>query len=168
MLTTSVIKHNTMSFKTTLLLSIVILFAACATLPKPSFREELTGTWTTDKIRVMMNSIRNTDKDSVVIVASKDFMEHLGIYANVGHYHADGTFEDVYYASADSALMTTSGNWSTVGTDSMKIETTKPINRTSIYHVKVKKDRGIFTGLVDWDGDGQEDDEFTGKATRTR
>lgn len=168
MLTTSAIKHNTMSFNTTLLLSIVVLFAACVTLPKPSFKEELTGTWTTDKIRVKINTIRNTDKDSVVIVASKDFMEHLGIYANVGHYHTDGTFEDIYYARADSALMTTSGTWSTIGTDSMKIVTTKPITRTSIYKVKVKKDRGIFTGLVDWDGDGKEDDEFTGIATRTR
>ena len=157
-----------MNIKTTLLLSIVLLFTACATLPKPSFQEELTGTWTTDKIRVKMNTIRNTDKDSVVIVASNDFIEHLGIYANIGHYYADGTFEDIYYASADSALMTTSGTWSTIGTDSMKIVTTKPTTRTSIYKVKVKKDRGIFIGLVDWDGDGQEDDEFTGIATRTR
>lgn len=141
---------------------------ACATLPKLSLQEELTGTWTIDKIHVKMNTVHGTDKDSVAIVDQSDFIEQLGIYSNVEHYLANGSFENDFYVSQDSIILTTSGTWTIIGTDSLKIEQTKPVAQTRYYSVKIKKNRGIFIGLVDWDGDGHEDDEYTGTSTRSK
>lgn len=147
---------------------LLLLFAvSCATVPKPSLKESLTGTWTTDKIRVKMISVNGTDKDSTAIVGSEDFQELLGIHSNVGKYYANGTYEEIYYATEDSILLTLTGNWITLGKDSMKLYQKTPVTDIHLYKVKLKKNRGIFTGLVDWDGDGADDDEFTSIGTRT-
>lgn len=144
---------------------IAIAVASCSTT-KLDTKELMIGKWTTEKVRVKIISMNNTDADSTIIVSSEDFKQELGIYSNVGHYNADGTYEDVYYLDKDSVLMRTTGEWMMQGTDSIIVRQDEPTQREHRYFVKLKKDKGIFKGLVDWDGDGKQDDEFTGIATR--
>lgn len=141
------------------------LESCSTTTPDQTPQQEMTGTWTTEKIRVKINSLNNTDEDSVIIADASEFPEKLQIYKNVGDYNADGTFSDRYYASEDSVIVEVTGTWDISG-DSVIVHQKEPVERIHVYMFKYKRGKGFFKGMVDWDGDGKKDDEFTGIASK--
>ncbi len=147
-------------------LFLLLTAVSCSSPQVVDNKADVAGKWTTDKVRVKINSLDNTERDSTIIVSSENFKSELGIESNIGYYYPDGTYKDIYYANKDSVLLETSGKWMMQGADSLVVRQEVPTTREHIYFVKFKRDKGIFKGLVDWDGDGKQDDEFVGIATK--
>lgn len=120
--------------------------------------KEAAGTWQLYDIKITLAS-----PDEVVDVASTELMEKLNLTANVGEYHADSTFSDVYYGEGGKELGKSTGRWY-IKRDSFYV--IQEGGQSIAYHLEMKGDTGTFSGFVDWDADGAQDDLVESRAIR--
>lgn len=144
---------------------IAVLFLASCASSKALLTETLTGSWQAEKIRIKMNGVRGTEKDSVVIMEQSDFKEIMGFDGNYAKYKENGDYTMIYTGISDTVTLKITGKWHIEG-DSLIIDQITPQERTMTYELKSKKGKAIMNGLIDFDNDGIEDDELTIVATK--
>lgn len=144
---------------------IAVLFLASCASSKVLLTETLTGSWQAEKIRIKMNGVRGTEKDSVVIMEQSEFKEIMGFDDNYARYKENGDYTMIYTGISDTVTLKITGKWHIEG-DSLIIDQITPQERTMKYELKSKKGKAIMTGLIDFDNDGIEDDELTIVATK--
>ncbi len=127
---------------------------------KPQSTEEhLPGTWESVSVRVQVNTADNKDSTYVFEVKEEDWIRRLGTRPIKLYFSPDKKYRQEFIATNDSILNTTRGLWNTFGDTLMLIEP----NATYQYTVTLREN-GLaeFRTLLDWDGDGEEDDEYLG------
>ena len=122
-------------------------------------KSALPGTWESVSINVIVNSVNNTDSSYVFDVPEKLWTQKLGIRPIKTYYKEENNnYFSEYYDLKDSLINTTRGKWYVFG-DSLTLVTPEA---TYEYEVSVNGGLGNFRSLMDWDGDGEKDDEYVG------
>lgn len=118
----------------------------------------LPGTWETVAFRVNVKSVNNTDSTYLLEVNEGEWEKLLQMRPIQTIYQADNRFYSDYKNLSDSLLRTTRGMWNVFGDTLMLISP----DATYQYQVVLQADKAEFRARLDWDGDGQEDDEYVG------
>lgn len=121
-------------------------------------KKAIPGVWESVSIRVDVNSFNNTDSSYVFEVPEERWLNTLGVKPIRTYYENDNKYRSEYRDRADSLVNETRGIWNVFGDTLMLIAP----DATYQYEVKIEKGLGKFRSLLDWDGDGQEDDEYVG------
>lgn len=145
---------------------LVSFFTACttdtapeqSTTSKKDLKEILPGVWESVSIKVTMNTADNSDTSRLFEVPEENWERMLGIKPIRTFYEVDNKYR-TEYRNRDSITNLKRGMWNVFGDTLMLIEP----DVTYQYTVKIQ-DSGLaeFRSILDWDGDGQEDDEYIG------
>ena len=143
-------------------LALLIFFASCqsdapSNAPENNLEEIMPGTWETVSFEVLVNSVDNTDSVYLFTIGEKDWGPKLGIKSLNHVFESDRNYYRVSRNLADSVLDRTRGKWFLNG-DSIRLVT--PV-ATYEYEVSIDGSKSTFHCFLDWDGDGQDDDEYT-------
>lgn len=118
----------------------------------------LPGTWEAIGFSVHVNSFHGTDSTFIMNVEPGEWESKLQMRPIVTEYSADNRYRSLYRNLADSLVRTERGIWNVFGDTLMLISP----EATYQYEVIQKGETLEFRSLLDWDGDGLEDDEYIG------
>jgi hypothetical protein len=141
------------------------IIAACSVRTENStanLKDKLIGEWRNTYLKVTMNSAGGVaDSVKVLEADSTNWNEKLGIKPIRTFFEADGTYHSDHYDLNDSLLFSATGKWSIIN-DTLIMDQNSP-HKTS-YRMKTSVDKSVarFHGNLDFDEDGEEDDEYTG------
>lgn len=121
-------------------------------------KSALPGTWVAVAFRVKVNSFQNTDSSFVMEVKEGEWEQKLQMPPIQTVYDAENRFRTQYKSLSDSLLRTERGIWNVFGDTLMLVSP----DATYQYQVILQNKKAELKALIDWDGDGQEDDEYTG------
>ncbi|HMO40041.1 MAG TPA: hypothetical protein PKC76_15740 [Saprospiraceae bacterium] len=124
----------------------------------PTLQEALPGVWATIAFRVTLNATDSSAVPEVFEVPENEWEVRLGMRPIMTYYDLDHRYRMEYRNSADSLTRLTRGLWNVFGDTLMLIAP----DATYQYEVKVAGKRATFRCLLDWDGDGKENDEYIG------
>lgn len=125
---------------------------------KTDLKSALPGAWEAISFRIHINAADSTAPNSLFEVAEGEWIDKLGIQPITTYYDTSNKFRSEYKNQADSLVRLTRGIWNTFGDTLMLIAP----DATYQYRVSLDKGRAEFRCLLDWDGDGMEDDEYIG------
>lgn len=147
----------------------ISLLLACQPNSKPvnvpakaaltDLKEQLPGAWESVSFKVTIHSANNADSTVVFEVAEENWQQQLGSRPILTSFYADNKYKRLFRNTGAIASDTLRGMWNVFGDTLMLIEPTTSYQ----YQVSVQAN-GLaeFRSLMDWDGDGQADDEFVG------
>lgn len=124
-----------------------------------NIKKELIGRWRNSDIKVTMKTEKG---DSTLTATGKNWQEILNIKPIVTTFSKNGSFKSVYRDLDNKVIMTSDGTWK-VDKDSLYMTQD---NKTTSYHVSIKKDVASFKGVLDWDQDGEKDDIYYGRQSK--
>ena len=151
----------------TVLFAIVIILGCSARnetvkFKAPSIDENLIGEWRNTKLKVTMNSVRGIQDSVMILEADSTNWENIvqmkpiqTFFESNGSYHSD------HYSINDSLLFSAKGTW-TVSNDTLIMKQTSPNVATYRLKTEIINDVVIFSGKLDFDEDGVEDDDYFG------
>ena len=123
-----------------------------------SLEKAILGTWENVSLSVTVHSVNNTDSTKKVNIPRSEWEEKLKIKPIQTTYLEDGTFTSEYRDLNDSLVNKNEGLWAVAG-DSLALTSDEV---TTKYWAECKNDTAVFTGYLDWDGDGLADDLYKG------
>lgn len=121
--------------------------------------KKLIGTWEAISFNVVMSSYLGGEKDSLFEITENYWTEKFQVKPVQTKYRPDSTYIQEYKTLEDTLISANRGRWYLFGDTLMMIEPNASYN----YTIELDKGMATFRSLLDWDGDGQEDDDFTGK-----
>jgi hypothetical protein len=121
------------------------------------FAEALLGTWETIEIETHSPTYEGKDTTAHLLVKEADWGRLYGSKPARTEYTADGKLKRTYFNILGETVDVTNGLWKTMGEDSLFI--IEP-NTTLSYKHELEGSRLTLTGKVDWDSDGEEDDDY--------
>jgi len=146
-------------------LSLFMLLHSCqsgdkeAGTPPPDLKKELPGTWEAVSVKVQVNSAMNKpDSSATFEIKEEEWLDRMGVQPVRTYYQTDNKYRQEFRALNDTLLSISRGVWNTFGDTLMMIEPTT----TYQYTISLKNGLAEFRALVDWDGDGEEDDDYMG------
>ncbi len=118
----------------------------------------LPGTWESILVRVEVNTSENTDSSYVFEIREEEWLERTGMRPIRAYFQPDNQYRQVFTAGNDTIISEARGLWNTFSDTLMMIEP----KATYQYIVKIDKGLAEFRTMLDWDGDGAEDDAYLG------
>ncbi len=109
-------------------------------------------------MEVTVHSYQNSDSTFVFTISASDWEQQLQMKPVRTRFLADGSYVSEYRGLDDSLLQVSTGTW-LVREDSLILASE---DTSYSFRVSIEDSLGRFSGLVDWDEDGQVDDEYTG------
>lgn len=147
-------------YKFLFFLSILFLIpVSCKEVPQATrWNGNLVGVWESSAFRVNVNTANNTDSSYQVVVPEEEWEDRMNMKPIEAYFQQDNKYIAEYRNLNDSLIRRHRGIWNTFG-DSLVI-----IEPDAIYQYIMTREnkRVLFHSLVDWDGDGKEDDEYVG------
>ena len=122
-----------------------------------NLKQALPGMWITSKIEVTIHGLNGTDSTLVEKVEESTWRNRFFVHPPEYYFGSDNKYQRVHRSLADTLIRNARGLWNTFGDTLMLIEP----DATYQYVVSKEKEQIVFKTMVDWDGDGQNDDEFT-------
>jgi len=147
--------------------SLASLVLSCSDQPKAGPEqypgsEVLVGTWQSQELTIRLHSAYGVP-DSLAEVRAKpsNWVEVMGLLPIETTFNADYTYSAVYREPDGTLRSETSGYFEMFGRDSLLIHRLVPSKET-IRHSWIQKNDSVygFSSLVDYDRDGQVDDEL--------
>ncbi|GJM36059.1 MAG: hypothetical protein DHS20C18_50600 [Saprospiraceae bacterium] len=123
---------------------------------KVDLAKTIPGVWETTYIRVAVNSYQNMDSSFVFEIKEENWVEKMQIAPLRIYFEVENKFRREHRALNGTLMSTSRGMWNTFGDTLMLIEPDATYN----YEVKIKNGLGEFSSQLDWDGDGEADDEY--------
>lgn len=144
-----------------LLLVLVLFFSACnhnsqRTSGKINLKEELPGLWVTSRIEVKINSVNGQDTSYVENIEEATWRNRFSVHPPEYYFSTDQKFRREHRSLADTLMSSSRGIWNAFSDTLMLIEP----DGTYQYLVSFEGTQAIFSTKLDWDGDGQADDDF--------
>ncbi|MCR9286701.1 MAG: hypothetical protein NXI23_04840 [Bacteroidetes bacterium] len=121
-----------------------------------NFKKSLIGEWETVSFKVDVNSVNNTDSSYSLFVGHGEWKEKLNLKPFKTNYRENNTYEMSFWDMSDSIVDVKRGLWSVFGDTLILMEP----DGTYQYQVRSKNNHLQFESLLDWDGDGVEDDAY--------
>ena len=128
-----------------------------------STEEQLVGEWRNTYLKVTMPGHKNTDTTSVLEVTEATWQEQLKIQPIRTFFRSDGTFNSEHRNLNDSIVYNPAGKWFVRDNTLHMTDTFPKPGVTYKFKVDINDRIAEFRGLLDWDGDGKEDDEYIGR-----
>ncbi len=122
----------------------------------------LTGDWINTYVKIEINSVNNTQQDSVLEAHPDNWESVLKMKPIRTTFRSDGSYQAEYRDVLDSLVYSPEGEWKIKG-DSLIMETPSGVFK---YEYDIQEDMVEFKGKIDWDKDGQIDDLYFGKQKR--
>lgn len=119
---------------------------------------KLPGVWKTVAFRVHVHSFHNSDSTFIMEVKEGEWEQKMQMHPIQTVYEVENRFYVQYKNLSDSLLRTERGIWNVFGDTLMLVSP----NATYQYEVILQNRKAELRALLDWDGDGQEDDEYIG------
>lgn len=152
----------------------MLMVQACSSKPKPAksnskqLVQQFIGEWQSLELEVRINTVAGIEDSFFVLKISED--EWLSKHQMLPIRTVFNPDQSYYseYRGADSLISQRSSGFFEVKGDSLIIHRTEPSLET-LYHTWVRKNDSIygFQSVLDYDGDGQADDEFFSLNLRT-
>lgn len=156
------IKRKTLLTPTVVFATVILMMLGAFTL-KPNAQQglgtQLIGEWRNLYVRIRLN-IHGPGR-RIIEADSVNWETRLRIKPIRTYFKADGSYYSEYRDLRDSILRVPSGTWVVRG-DSIIITQLKPEKSIMKLKVSINKDKATFSGLLDFDGDGKNDDEYFG------
>ncbi len=142
-------------------------FSILSSCSKHEFKDDLIGQWQSEILYVKKNTFKGTDSTAVLDVNPENYLEKTGLKTSIIEYGKDHDYTEKYIGPDGTVKFSQSGYWFIKG-DTVIMSIYKPLTNQSVqkYHFKIDNNRATFTSLMDYDGDGFEDDEFRGVSIR--
>ncbi len=141
---------------------LALVLSSCQKSETPEsvdLKEMMPGTWESVSIKVVVNSVSNTDSSYVFDVPEKLWKEKLGVQPVKTYYQAEENKFYSEYIDLDGNITNVErGKWYVFGDTLMRVTP----DATYQYEVAISGGVGTFKSMMDWDGDGNEDDEYSG------
>lgn len=122
----------------------------------PALGEALPGTWEAISLEVQVNTFQNSDSAFVFAIKEENWESTLGVKPKRTVFQLDNKFRSEFRALNDSIIDLQRGIWNVFGDTLMMIES----DATVQYEVNLRSGVADFRSMIDWDGDGQPDDEM--------
>ena len=145
-----------------LLLGLAVCVLALTSFARVSpidLAKDLVGEWRNVYVKII---VHHQGSPNITMEAdSTNWDSRMRIKPIRTHFKEDGTFYSEYFNLKDSLVRKTSGNW-TVNDDLLTMTQILPEKSVLKLHVKISVDHAIFIGVIDFDGEGIENDEYFG------
>ncbi len=155
------------------ILTLVISFSVLLVTWQPveaqsdSAGENLVGLWKNITIRVEMKTYKGSDSSAAFIANERNWNKTMNIKPIRTHIKEDGSYISRYYSPDDSLVMERRGNWKVHG-DTLVMQETHPADNRYVAWFNLKGDTVRFRRVMDWDKDGEADDQYTGVQVRVK
>lgn len=123
----------------------------------PPIAEALLGTWETIEVETVCPSYQGLDTTVHLLITEADWGRQYGSKPARTVYTPDGKLRRTYYNIRGEKTDVTNGLWKVRGADSLFV--IEP-NTTLSYKHELEGSRLTLTGKVDWDYDGEKDDDY--------
>jgi hypothetical protein len=144
-------------------LSCFIAFAAVSQTIQESLSRQLIGEWRDTYVKII---VHHEGKAPVTMEAdSSNWLARLHIKPIRTYFKGDGSYYSIYLNAKDSVVRKTTGLWS-IKSDSITMDQRTPDKSVYRLHVSINKDVASFSGVIDFEGDGKADDEYSGRQGR--
>ncbi|NJC26486.1 hypothetical protein [Neolewinella antarctica] len=148
-----------------LLFALPIFLASCEADPAPATAPKtesdisttLLGTWETVEVDVIYRTYENRDTSFQQVIREADWGRLFGVRPARTEFMADGKHKRTHTLTSGQVADVTNGLWKVQSGDSLLI--IEP-NKTFYYAHELTGDRLVLTGVVDYDYDGEADDEY--------
>jgi len=121
------------------------------------FAKAILGTWETIEVEAHCPSYLGQDTTIHQLIKEADWGRKYGAKPSRTHFTSDGKLKRTYYNTNNQVTDVTNGLWKAVGQDSLFV--IEP-NTTISYKHEMDGSRLTITGMVDWDYDGEQDDDY--------
>ncbi|HEX5112898.1 MAG TPA: DUF5004 domain-containing protein [Saprospiraceae bacterium] len=129
---------------------------------KSSIGEHLIGEWQNTYLKVTINSVNGLADSVMVMEADTTNWEHVVHLKPIRtFFQSDGTYQSDHYAVNDSLLFSAKGTWR-VSDDTLIMQQTSPNMATYRLKTEIDNNTVTFSGQLDFDEDGAEDDDYLG------
>jgi hypothetical protein len=133
-----------------------------ATAEKVQTADDLVGEWRNTTLRVITKSANGIQDSARVLEATlENWEERVRIKPIQTFFEKDGTYRSDHFSLNDSLLFSAIGTW-TLSNDTLVMKQTSPNVATYRLKTSIVNDEVTFSGLIDFDDDGAEDDEYFG------
>ena len=119
-------------------------------------KQELLGTWQTYQVNVAVNSADGLDSFRSEMITADIWENTYGMEPPVFYFQPDDAFRRLHRALAGQVLDEATGTWRVNG-DTLFLDEN---GKTTSYAVKFGSGKAAFRTTLDWDSDGQIDDEY--------
>jgi hypothetical protein len=133
------------------------LLASCTS--KPDNYELLEGEWRNVSLKLIQHTIANSSADSTLTIKNGDWDSVLQMKPIRTTFSSNGTYISRYYNLSDSLVFESGGHWHFIG-DSLYLSSEEGDN-SYLFQV-LENNQARFVSRLDWDSDGQPDDEYDG------
>ena len=119
------------------------------------------GTWISQELIVRWHTVNGTDSNMTIQANEASWEEKLGISLIETRFHPNNLYDAAYETADGGPAQRSEGYWELKGEDSIVLHRLKPSPETLRYAWVRKNDSVLgFSGWVDFDGDGEHDDEL--------
>lgn len=120
--------------------------------------QAILGEWVNVSMRVWVKTYNQSDTSFIVDINEDNWDMKMTVKPIITNIYEDGTYTSEFRNSFDSLIYQPKGIWMIDG-DTLIMEDHQAVYK---YHVFVDGERAEFKTVLDWDGDGQVDDEYFG------
>ena len=120
------------------------------------------GTWESEELTIRIHSAYGIEDSTLQIQANRsNWAEKMGLRPIITTFRADNTYSATYLEVDGTLRSESSGYFELISQDSLIIRRMKPSVET-LRHAWIQKNDSIFgfSSVVDYDRDGQVDDEL--------
>ena len=126
--------------------------------------QNFVGEWINVSMRVWVRTYNQTDTSFIVDINEDNWDLKMTVKPIATTVYADGTYISEFRNSFDSLIYQPKGTWMIDG-DSLIMEDHQAVYK---YQIFIDGDLAEFKSIVDWDNDGQVDDEYFGIQRKTQ
>ncbi|MEM9886551.1 MAG: hypothetical protein AAF849_11720 [Bacteroidota bacterium] len=120
-------------------------------------RSDLIGVWEQTSLKVTFNqALGIPDSLRVFEVKEENWEEVLFVKPVRSYFMSDSTYRQDFLDVNNNVYDTQRGLWNIIGDTLMLISP----NASYTYEIRIENGTSQYVGLLDWDGDGMEDDEY--------
>jgi hypothetical protein len=123
----------------------------------PLTQDDLYGKWQILSFKVTYNALLGIpDSQYVFEVKEENWQQILATKPTISYFYQNNTFRQEFIDNNNVPYDTIRGIWNLLGDTLMLISPTASYT----YQVSLQSNRAIYSSIIDWDGDGEEDDEY--------
>lgn len=120
--------------------------------------QDIVGEWANISMKVWVNTFNNSDTSFIVDINEETWDMKMNIKPIITIIHEDGTYISEFRNSFDSLIYRPEGTWMIDG-DTLIMEDHQAVYK---YQIFIDGDMAEFKNMIDWDNDGNVDDEYSG------
>ncbi|MCZ6521337.1 MAG: hypothetical protein O6848_07580 [Bacteroidetes bacterium] len=116
---------------------------------------------------VVQETLDGSTTSRILNVTPEDYEQVLGLRTVRAYFNEDESYYGEFIGVDGKVVKSDSGKWAITG-DTITISQFDTSGSMKIinYHLEIRGDTAIFNSLMDYDGDGTEDDTFKGTSVK--